>query len=362
MENYAKSAVLDLRGQRAPDGRIDARVVLADRSRGPDAPAPDAARQLRERGAAAALVDGYLATPHASGWLAQASDGQVPAAGGAPPASLAPDPARIAAALALGYVEADAVLVTLLQSGGSLPTLTFDDEAVPAPPPRGSSPPLGLYAIVDSSARLKAVLAAGVRTLQLRIKADACPPDALCREVADSAAACRVAGARLFVNDHWQLAQEFDAGGVHLGQEDLLALGPRGRAQLRASGLALGISTHSLWELARAAALAPAYVACGPVWPTLTKRMPWRAQGLDNLAWWCAHAPAPVVAIGGILTPPLAAEAASCGPDGVCVVRGLGDDPAATVPAFAAALERGRSGARAPVPELPHPSLTGARP
>ena len=48
---------------------------------------------------------------------------------------------------------------------------------------------------------------------------------------------------------------------MHLGQEDLLALGDAGRAALRDAGLALGVSTHSLWELARAGALAPRYLA-----------------------------------------------------------------------------------------------------
>jgi hydroxymethylpyrimidine kinase / phosphomethylpyrimidine kinase / thiamine-phosphate diphosphorylase len=89
----------------------------------------------------------------------------------------------------------------------------------------------------------------------------------------------------------------------------------------------LGISSHSLWELARARSLAPAYIACGPVWPTLTKVMPWRPQGLDNLAWWCTMAGAPVVAIGGILSAEQITQAARCGASGVCAVRVLGDDP-----------------------------------
>ena len=166
-------------------------------------------------------------------------------------------------------------------------------------------------------------------------------------------------GAELFVNDHWRLAQELGAAGVHLGQEDLLALGEPGRARLRASGLALGISSHSLWELARARSLSPAYVACGPVWPTLTKAMPWRPQGLGNLAWWCAMAGTPVVAIGGILDHAQISAAASAGADGICVVRMLGENPAATVPAMLAALAghwptAPRAGAAVP---WPHASL-----
>ena len=207
------------------------------------------------------------------------------------------------------------------------------------------------------------MLAAGIRTVQLRMKTPARPDAAwhaaLREAVRSSVAACRGAGAELYVNDHWQLAAGLGAGGVHLGQEDLQALGAAGRRELRATGLALGVSSHSLWELCRARALAPRYVACGPVWPTLTKAMPWRPQGLDNLAWWRRMAGAPVVAIGGILEPAQVEAAARRGVDGVCIVRALGDDPASSAPALRAALDAGRAAASGEAPELPRPSLPG---
>lgn len=221
---------------------------------------------------------------------------------------------------------------------------------------------LDLYGIVDSAALARRTLEAGVRTLQLRIKAPDVPDDAwrarLVSEMRDTIAACREAGAELFVNDHWQLARELGAEGVHLGQEDLMALGDEGRRALLASGLRLGISTHSLWELCRAATLAPRYLACGPVWPTLTKAMPWRPQGLDNLAWWCAMAPAPVVAIGGMLEAGQFEVAARCGADGLCAVRVLGDEPARAVPGLNLAIRQGREAAPLLPPALPHASLS----
>jgi thiamine monophosphate synthase len=93
------------------------------------------------------------------------------------------------------------------------------------------------------------------------------------------------------------------------------------------------------------------------VWPTLTKDMPWVPQGLDNLAWWCRAATAPVTAIGGILAPREVEAAASTGADGVCIVRGLGEDPRATLPAFEAALAAGRARPLPEPPTWPHPSL-----
>ena len=138
------------------------------------------------------------------------------------------------------------------------------------------------------------------------------------------------AGAILYVNDHWSAALDAGAQALHLGQEDLLALSAPDRQRLqqaRDRGVRLGLSSHSLWELCRAASLAPDYIACGPVWATTTKDMPWEPQGLDNLAWWVHMSPAPVVAIGGVLTPDQLRAVAGTGAAGGCVVRGLGDDP-----------------------------------
>jgi thiamine monophosphate synthase len=153
------------------------------------------------------------------------------------------------------------------------------------------------------------------------------------------------------------LAAELGADAVHLGQEDLIALGEEGRRQLLARGVALGISSHSVWELCRARALSPRYIACGPVWPTTTKDMPWVPQGLDNLAWWCQQAGAPVVAIGGILAPAQARQAAAADADGICLVRALGEAPAQVLPAFEQALAQGRRDAPVVPPQWPHPTL-----
>ena len=96
------------------------------------------------------------------------------------------------------------------------------------------------------------------------------------------------------------------------------------------------------------------------MWPTLTKAMPWRPQGLDNLAWWCAVAGVPVVAIGGLLEAGQFEAAMRAGADGACAVRVLGDDPGRRVPGLLRAMADGRAGAGAePVPDLPHPSLEG---
>ena len=373
-------------------------AALLRRDDAPTHALPELARAFQALGVASACITGgdaamdsgahdWLQTPHAHGWLSGPRLATRHSHGtGCSFASAA------AAALARGFVTADAVVLARmavaealrrdadatppgqgpgpvrLQPGfavhaRALPLLWPEDEppaTLPAVPDRAArrrvpSP----YAIVDSAARAEAVLAAGVETVQLRIKCAV--PDAHLRdEITRALRAARHAGAQLVVNDHWTLAQELGAPAVHLGQEDLQALDAPSRRRLReaqARGLQLSLSSHSLWELARAAAWSPAAVACGPVWPTTTKAMPWRPQGLHNLAWWCAVAPAPVIAIGGILTPAQAADAARCGPAAVALVRALNDDPASALPAYQAALAAGAASAPQPVPALPHPSL-----
>jgi hydroxymethylpyrimidine kinase/phosphomethylpyrimidine kinase/thiamine-phosphate diphosphorylase len=351
---------------------------------------PELARLLRATGVQAVAITGgdsadldgrvldWIDTPQSRGWLAAARVATRHQHGtGCTFASGA------AAAMALGHTAADAVVLAkmataqALRHGGAvgqgagpvrarsgfgldpslMPWMSWGEAPRFDASPSEARPSLGLYAIVDSAARVRQVLAAGVRTVQLRIKAGTGDATSLREQIAQSVLDCAAAGAQLFINDHWELARELRAAGVHLGQEDLLALGEEGRAALVASGMALGISSHSLWELARARSLSPRYIACGSVWPTLTKAMPWRSQGLDNLRWWCHMAGHPVVAIGGILAAEQAEAAAACGADGVCVVRGLGARPEVTVPGFKQALAAGRQALPEAPPPLPHAML-----
>lgn len=194
----------------------------------------------------------------------------------------------------------------------------------------------GLYAISDDPARIAALAADGrFAHLQLRAKRrhDGADEDERLRAAIRAAlAAARGAKARLWINDHWRLALAEGATALHLGQEDWTGLGAadralllRGREDATGGGLRLGLSSHSLWELARARGLAPDYIACGPVWPTTTKDMPWLPQGLAQLAWWVRMAGRPVVAIGGILDADRVVACRRAGASNVCLVRAIDD-------------------------------------
>lgn len=155
---------------------------------------------------------------------------------------------------------------------------------------------LGLYPVVDTVEWLEKVLQQGVKTLQLRIKDKA--PEQVAEDIKAAIALGKRYCARLFINDYWQLAIEHGAYGVHLGQEDLITAD---LTAIKQAGLRLGVSTHGYYELLRAHAIRPSYIALGHIYPTVTKDMPSKPQGLERLQRYAdLMQDYPLVAIGGI--------------------------------------------------------------
>ena len=155
---------------------------------------------------------------------------------------------------------------------------------------------LGIYPVVENSRWVNRLLAAGIDTIQLRMKSKTVAEYR--DEIVTALSYCR-SNTRFFVNDHWSLAIELGAYGVHLGQEDLHTASLE---NIAAAGLRLGVSTHSYWELARALAVNPSYIAFGPIFETNSKVMPFQPQGVDKVSQWvdCLAGHYPLVAIGGI--------------------------------------------------------------
>jgi len=153
-----------------------------------------------------------------------------------------------------------------------------------------------VYPIVDSAAWVRRLTALGVRLVQLRIKEQ--PQASLLGQIREAQACCAASGAQLVVNDHWQLALRAGCDFVHLGQGDLDGADV---GALRRAGVRLGVSTHDECELERALALAPDYVALGPIYPTLLKVMAFPPQGLPRIGEWKRRVGSvPLVAIGGL--------------------------------------------------------------
>jgi thiamine-phosphate pyrophosphorylase len=151
------------------------------------------------------------------------------------------------------------------------------------------------YPIVPDAAWVARLVRQGAKLIQLRIKT--APADAVAAEIAQAMQVASAHGCQLVINDHWREAIRLRADFVHLGQQDLA---DADLAAIRAAGIRLGVSTHSLEELEVALAAEPDYVALGPIYPTKLKAMPWQPQGLARIGEWRDKLGCPLVAIGGI--------------------------------------------------------------
>lgn len=174
------------------------------------------------------------------------------------------------------------------------------------------------YLITGHVGRLELLVPQGARLVQLRIKDQ--PEPEVRRQIARARDFCAVHDAQLVVNDHWQAALDLNCNFVHLGQEDM---DTADFAALRRSGVRFGLSTHDEAELERALSLGPDYVALGPVYPTLLKKMKWGPQGLERVTRWKQMAgKTPLVAIGG-LTPERLPGVFAAGADSAAVVTDI---------------------------------------
>jgi hydroxymethylpyrimidine kinase / phosphomethylpyrimidine kinase / thiamine-phosphate diphosphorylase len=310
------------------------------------------AQRLMTLGAHAVLIKGghlpgawcsdYFCSPEHSFWLSSpARNGNVRGTG----CALA---SAIAASLARGYELADAVVIGKMainqgirqayacaeqgrtthvtafpDAGGDLPFLHMEAQYMEPLAFRDcGTGPLGLYPVIDRAHWLERLLPLGVTTAQLRIKD--LQGQALSQEIERAVLVSRAFACRLFINDYWELAIEHQAYGVHLGQEDLATAD---LARIREAGLRLGISTHCHYEVARAHALKPSYIACGPIYHTNSKHMPWKPQGVEGLRYWNrVLANYPVVAIGGISLARIRAVAET-GTDGIAMITAITEAP-----------------------------------
>ncbi len=178
------------------------------------------------------------------------------------------------------------------------------------------------YPIFDDVAWLARMLPLGVRLVQLRLKDR--QADEIADQIARAEALCARHGATLVVNDHWQAAIEAGSGWIHLGQEDL---DTADMPAIKRAGLRVGLSTHDEAELERALSFDPDYVALGPVYPTILKKMKWHQQGLPRVTEWKARIGAlPLVGIGGMRVD-RAAGVFAAGADIVSVVTDITRHP-----------------------------------
>ena len=187
------------------------------------------------------------------------------------------------------------------------------------------------YPIFDTADWIARALPLGVKLVQLRVKDRS--EDETRAEIIRARDLCRDAGADLVVKDYWRTAIDEGCDFIHLGQEDL---DDADLPAIRRAGLRLGVSTHDDEELERGLSTDPTYIALGPVYPTILKKMKWTEQGLDRVTEWKARVGrTPLCAIGG-MTVERAAGALEAGADIVSAVTDitLNEDPEARMRAW----------------------------
>lgn len=144
-------------------------------------------------------------------------------------------------------------------------------------------------------------------------------------ELARKTAAALPAGSKtqLLINSRTDVALASGAHGVHLPANDLLASDVRG-IMVRAGGTApvIGVSTHSLVEVAQAEAHGADFAVFGPVFEKDGQPVP---RGFEQLRQACHRphidgAPMPVLALGGI-TLENARECFVAGAAGIAAIR-----------------------------------------
>ena len=216
-------------------------------------------------------------------------------------------------------------------------------------PPPVEEIPAPLCAIIDTDAAARAgwpvidlanaFLDGGARFLQLRAKS--MPGGQMLETATVIAGLARSCGARVIINDRADIARLSGADGVHVGQEDLA---PAAVRAIAGDDAIVGLSTHTVDQLERAASEPVSYLAIGPVFGTTTKVTGYDAVGLEMVREAARRARArglPLVAIGGI-TLDLAPSVIAAGAASVAVIGDLlsTGDPARRTREFTETLNR----------------------
>ncbi len=145
------------------------------------------------------------------------------------------------------------------------------------------------------------------------------------------ASMCRKAGVHLLINNRVDIAQAVDADGVHLGQEDM----PLEDARRALPDGMIGISCHTLDDVAEAERKGADYIAVSPVFFTSTKKDISTPVGLEGITEFRKATKLPVIAIGGIDVENVE-SVVKAGADSVCAISATvgTEDVAASVGKF----------------------------
>lgn len=184
---------------------------------------------------------------------------------------------------------------------------------------------LRLYLIAGSSSfknplqDLEMAFKAGVTCFQLREKgADIKRGQALTDFALEIKALCNQYNVTFIINDDVKLAEEVEADGIHIGQDDI---NPDMLPEYFNDKI-IGLSVGNLTELKSSRLDRVSYLGIGPVFSTLSKSDAGEAIGTEGLREIIKHTDLPAAAIGGI-TEKNCNLCLDSGADGICVISAI---------------------------------------
>ncbi len=162
-----------------------------------------------------------------------------------------------------------------------------------------------------------AVCRGGVKAIQLREKD--LPAKSIFNLAQEIQQICKKTGAKLLINDRFDIAQAIRADGVHLTSKSLPIEIVR---KYFNSDKLVGVSTHSLEEARQAEVSGADFALFGPIYPTPSKAAYGDPQGLTKLQEVAKSVSIPVFAVGGI-TPDKAKKCVESDAFGVAVISSV---------------------------------------
>jgi thiamine-phosphate pyrophosphorylase len=202
--------------------------------------------------------------------------------------------------------------------------------------------PFKLYLITDRKQTklplpeaVRLALQGGVPAVQLREK------DLPVRELLALAQELRTItrefGAKLFVNDHIDVAVAVGADGVHLGHQSMPVDAAR---RIVGSSMLIGASTHSVQEAKDAEAGGADFVTYGPIFETPSKAQYGAPLGKSTIREVKYPINIPLFALGGIKSANVL-QVLAAGADGVALISSVlaADDITAAARKFVQAIE-----------------------
>ncbi|MEI6305318.1 MAG: bifunctional hydroxymethylpyrimidine kinase/phosphomethylpyrimidine kinase [Deltaproteobacteria bacterium] len=186
------------------------------------------------------------------------------------------------------------------------------------------TPVAGVYLITDQGdnliGRVRIAFSGGVSSLQYRAKGK--PREECLLEGNELKQLCRSFGVSFIVNDDIKIAQDLDADGVHLGQEDGSISAAR---EILGAGKIIGKSTHNLEEAVKAEQEGADYIGFGAMYPTDSKAVA-HIPGTTGLTAIRDKIRIPIVAVGGITTSN-ACRVIDAGADALAVISSVLSSP-----------------------------------